>query len=235
MESTDCKNEMGMSAYMTKEDGTGNETMVDKETTTATSSSKPSRTPTLSSSSSSSGEPSTATIFSQGPSAGFEQLTESASPVALEETVAASEEEDTNELQGPFEEDMVRIILYGLDSDIVLADGNTTLNSWKTLTRNYIMDFFNKYPTQEMLDAGDAGSDTVRASLYDVTVVIAGETMDEAPPHDYAPVLEGEIGVENNRRHLRRSASSVGRKSNTKYASSWLLVVPKPELTHPKQ
>lgn len=218
---TDCKNEMGMSAYMTKEDGTGNETMVDKETTTATSSSKPSRTPTSSSSSSSSsGEPSTATIYSQVPSVGLEQLSESASPVALEEAVASTEEEDTNELQGPFEEDMVRIILYGLDSDTVLADGNTTLNSWKTLTRNYIMDFFNKYPTQEMLDAGDAGSDTVRASLYDVTVVIAGETMDEAPPHDYDPVLDGEIGVENNRRHLRRSASSVGRRSNTKYASS---------------
>ena len=218
---TDCKNEMGMSAYMTKEDGTGNETMVDKETTTATSSSKPSRTPTSSSSSSSSsGEPSTATIYSQVPSVGLEQLSESASPVALEEAVASTEEEDTNELQGPFEEDMVRIILYGLDSDTVLADGNTTLNSWKTLTRNYIMDFFNKYPTQEMLDAGDAGSDTVRASLYDVTVVIAGETMDEAPPHDYAPVLDGEIGVENDRRHLRRSASSVGRRSNTKYASS---------------
>jgi len=217
---TDCKNEMGMSAYMTKEDGTGNETMVDLETMstevdTATNSPRPSRTPT--SSSSSSGEPA-ASINSQSPSAELlEQLSESASPVA--EVVAAEEAEDTNELQGPFEQDMVRIILYGLDSDTVLADGNITLNSWKTLTRSYIMDFFNKYPTQDMLDAGDEGSDAIRAGLYDVTVVISEETMHEAPPHDYDPLVEGEVGVKNNRRHLRRSARS-GSKSKTNYASS---------------
>lgn len=224
---TDCKNEMGMSAYMTKEVGTGNETMGDSEMSNSTSSAEPSRTPTPSISSSLSGEP-TSTLNSQGPSAelaklsaspsaGLETLLESASPVALEENVTSAEE-DTNDLQGPFEEEMVRIILYGLDSDSVLADGNTTLNSWKTLTRKYIMDFFNKYPTQEMLDKGDTGSDEIRASLYDVTVVITDEEIDEAPPHDYTPILEGEIGVENNRRHLRRSA--IGSKGNINHPSS---------------
>lgn len=182
---TECENEMGLSAYMTKEDVMTNETMADSDTS---SSMQPSRTPTT-------GESTTA-MGSQSPTAGSEP-SESASPVA----------EDPNDLQGPFKEEMVRIVLYGLDSNTSLADGNTTLNSWKSLTRNYIMDFFNKYPTQDMLDAGDTGSDTVRASLYDVTVVITGEEMEEAPPHDYTPLFEGEIGAESgNRRNLRRSA-----------------------------
>ena len=109
-------------------------------------------------------------------------------------------------LEGPYYEEMVRIILYGITGPL---DGGA-LNRWKIITKMYIEDFFNKYPTQKMVDAGDVGSDQIRASVYDVIVEIEGEVADMAPDHDFSPLVVGaaEVKTSGNRRNLRSNATT---------------------------
>ena len=84
-----------------------------------------------------------------------------------------------------YEQPMVRIILYGLASVLTPA----ALRSWKRSTQVYVEDFFNKYPTQQMLDEGDvADVDQIRSRVFDVEVEISDEVVAAAPVHDFEPL-----------------------------------------------
>jgi len=120
-------------------------------------------------------------------------------------------------MQGPFEDQMVRIVFYGINSTILSNNPTSMTDQWRSITETYTEDFFNKYPTGTMVNSGKAGHpDEVRLSVYDVSVTISGETWEMAPDHDFAPLTAGEAeGIEvdvrdakdnSRRRNLRRSA-----------------------------
>ena len=119
----------------------------------------------------------------------------------------STEQESPNlpELQGPFDEDMVRIILYGLDSTSLLSSSQTALEQWKTLTTTYFTNFFNKYPTQEMLAEGIRGPDTIRNSVTDVSIEIMNEVMEEAPVHEFNPMVVRSVNVREGDRKKKRN------------------------------
>jgi hypothetical protein len=107
-------------------------------------------------------------------------------------------------LQGPFENEMVRIILYGLNATAFMDD-TSLMDRWKSITESYIEDFFNDHSTEE------EESDAVRSSIFDVSVTIAEEVWEMAPEHDFDPLVAGEVDVRDadaRWRNLRRGGRS---------------------------
>ena len=92
------------------------------------------------------------------------------------------------ELMGPYDEDMVRIVLYGVDS---LTSAN--LNRWKKLTTNYLQDFYNNYPTQSMLASGAEPEDKIRAGIFDVEFTLSDVKADPVPEHSFDSLVVGEV------------------------------------------
>ena len=241
---SDCKNEMGLGVYdknSTTTDGTTtdagvgdgdveqpsvvvNVDAVEEETsvpTTAKPSRSPTKLPTPETFYSLGGDTSESTAAKpSGMSKPTEETTTTTTGVADETTSVAvtddSDEEESPEvaLQGPFTEDMVRIILYGLDSTSILSSP-TALEQWKTLTTTYFIDFFNNYPTQEMLDDGIRGPDTIRNSVYDVSIEIIDEVMEEAPVHEFNPMVVQSVNVrdgDRKKRNLRNTKKTEERR-----------------------
>ena len=132
-------------------------------------------------------------------------------------------------LQGPIEDEMVRIILYGLSSSAFLGDANG-MDRWRSITESYIEDFFNKYPTQEMIDSGTTGPDAIRSSVFDVEVTISGEDWEEAPEHDFDPLVAGDVEARDAdaRRNLRigaRASTAVARRTQVGMDPSKIIMV----------
>eukprot|EP00578_Thalassiosira_sp_NH16_P004747 CAMPEP_0181133254 /NCGR_PEP_ID=MMETSP1071-20121207/31431_1 /TAXON_ID=35127 /ORGANISM="Thalassiosira sp., Strain NH16" /LENGTH=415 /DNA_ID=CAMNT_0023219643 /DNA_START=52 /DNA_END=1295 /DNA_ORIENTATION=- len=141
--SLDCKNEMGMGAYETG------------SPTTA----KPSRSPTkrpqaetivfnsLGSRPSSGGASKPSGGVMPGASAAIAATVEAvpATPEVYDVDSLINDVEDVvvPPLQGPYDKEMVRIILYGIDSNSFDDDA---LEQWKYWTKMYMEDFYNNYP-----------------------------------------------------------------------------------------
>jgi hypothetical protein len=107
-------------------------------------------------------------------------------------------------LEGPFENEMTRIILYGFNATAFMDD-TSSMDRWKSITESYIEDFFNDYSPEE------EESDVVRSSIFDVLVTIAEEVWELAPEHDFDPLVAGEVDVRDVDacwRNLRRGGRS---------------------------
>ena len=102
-------------------------------------------------------------------------------------------EEPTLSLMGPYREDMVRIILYGVDN----LD-NPALVRWRILTETFMENFFNVDKEGE--------TDQIRREVFDVSVTIENAVAEEAPTHDFNPMVVSERG---GRRDLQDSRSGL--------------------------
>jgi hypothetical protein len=106
--------------------------------------------------------------------------TQSAQEIAATTAIA----EETVPLQGPFQDDMVRIILYGLDT----LD-SAALTRWTIMTTNYFEEFFNDFDDSS---ATTSGKDVIRIGVYDVSVEMQNIVQEMAPEHDFNPLIAGE-------------------------------------------
>jgi hypothetical protein len=88
--------------------------------------------------------------------------------------------EPTLPLIGPYREEMVRIILYGVNT---LDD--PALERWRIMTEKYIESFFN--------EAKEGEVDQLRKEVFDVSVSIENPVQDVAPSHDFNPLVVGEF------------------------------------------
>ena len=77
-------------------------------------------------------------------------------------------------MEGPFTDEMVRIILYGISS----LD-SAALNRWSTLTANYFEQFFNGYEGED---------DVIRSNITDMSIEISNVEQDIPPVHDFNPL-----------------------------------------------
>ena len=199
----DCKNEMGLGAYGRGEEaeaetggGDASVVVVDDAAVDATSDE---------------------TTADEGAGAGLSASDGAAVETADAATTATAEEGGDpiptpaptpgQPLQGPFVDETVRIILYGLNASTFLVDADA-MDRWRSITETYIEDFFNSYPTTDEISSGTAGtsgSDDVRSSVFDVSVSISGEVWEMAPEHDFDPLVEGEVDIRgaDERRNLR--------------------------------
>lgn len=104
--------------------------------------------------------------------------------------------EPTLPLIGPYREDMVRIILYGVQN---LDD--PALERWRLMTQNYIQSFFNDNKAGEV--------DQLRREVFDVSVTIENPVVDLAPSHEFNPMVVGELDRGSLRRNLQETKSGV--------------------------
>ena len=172
---SDCKNEMGMRAYGAQEEEEPEE-MPDQGESRPVSDSKPVVT----------ASDADATLQDDG----------SVSANAIAEPVKPE-----YELMGPYEEDMVRVVLYGIDT---LTSAN--LNRWKKLTTNYLEEFYNNYPSQNMLASGEEPEDKIRAGIFDVEFTLSDVKADPVPEHSFDSLVVGEVdkrGLPGGKRNLR--------------------------------
>lgn len=189
---TDCKNEMGMRAYGAEEEE-GDE-KPDKVESRPVSDSKPVVT----------ASDADATIQDDG---------------SVSANAVAEPAEPEYELMGPYDEDMVRVVLYGIDS---LTSAN--LNRWKKLTTNYLEEFYNNYPTQNMLASGEEPDDEIRAGIFDVEFTLSDVKADPVPEHSFDSLVVGEVdkrGLPGGRRNLR-SRRGLESKAGARGASGRL-------------
>ncbi|KAL9184576.1 hypothetical protein ACHAXT_012546 [Thalassiosira profunda] len=202
-----CKNEMGMGAYGDVEGDAGDandEVLVPEGATEVTFPTLGGEKDTAASKPARPVEPAATTVVT-------DDANNNSNSAVSSDAGAAPSLGPTLALQGPFLEETVRLILYGLDGPL---DANG-LDRWKAITRTYMEDFFNKYPTRDMLAAGQAGPDQIRSKVYDAAVQIEGATVEMAPAHEFNPLVVGEVARSDargigGRRNLRSRASDGG-------------------------
>lgn len=102
--------------------------------------------------------------------------------------------ESTPPLIGPYREDMVRIILYGVQNLDEAA-----LERWRIMTEKYIESFFNNEKEEEV--------DQIRREVFDVSVTIENPVLDLAPSHEFNPMVVGEL--DRGSRNLQEEKNSV--------------------------
>src|SRR6056300_541198 len=93
---------------------------------------------------------------------------------------------------GPYREEMVRIILYGIQPLDAAA-----MERWRIMTEQYIQGFFNDEREDEI--------DQIRKEVFDVTVSITNPAEDKAPTHDFNPMVVGEFDRGSLRRRRQRN------------------------------
>lgn len=104
-------------------------------------------------------------------------------------TIAASTEVPATlpPVEGPYTDELVRIILYGID-----ALDTAALNRWSTVTANYFERFFNDY---------EEGDDVIRSNITDMFIEISSVDQQVPPAHDFNPTLTDS----QKRRNLRQA------------------------------
>ena len=91
-------------------------------------------------------------------------------------------------VEGPYTDENVRIILYGISSLDTAA-----LNRWTTLTDNYFEQFFNDYDEEE---------DVIRSNITDMFIELSNVNQETPPEHKFNPLTD-----QSQKRNLRRQAS----------------------------
>lgn len=92
----------------------------------------------------------------------------------------ATTAEPTLPLIGPYREDFVRIILYGVETM-----DDPALERWRIMTETFMESFFN--------DKKEGEVDQLRKEVFDVSVSIENPVQDVVPPHDFNPMVVGEL------------------------------------------
>lgn len=93
-------------------------------------------------------------------------------------------------VEGPYTDENVRIILYGISSLDTAA-----LNRWTTLTGNYFEQFFNDYDEEE---------DVIRSNITDMFVELSNVDQEVPPEHEFNPLTDQSQKRNNLRRQARR-------------------------------
>lgn len=91
-------------------------------------------------------------------------------------------------LEGPYTDEMVRIVLYGIE-----AIDTAALNRWSTLTANYFERFFNDY---------DEEDDVIRSNITDMFIELSNVNQEVPPDHDFNPL--NDPSKKRNLRQVRR-------------------------------
>jgi hypothetical protein len=89
-------------------------------------------------------------------------------------------------LEGPYTDENVRIILYGIN-----ALDTAALNRWSTLTANYFEQFFNSYDDEE---------DVIRSNITDMSIEISNLNQEVPPEHEFNPTTDS-----SKKRNLRQA------------------------------
>jgi len=132
------------------------------------------------------------------------------SPAAPDDNGATAE--PTIPLVGPYHEDMVRIILYGVNT---LDD--PALKRWRIMTEQFIESFFNEAKEEEV--------DQIRKEVFDVSVSIENPVQDVAPSHEFNPMVVGDeivVGSERGSRNLRRNLQQAKNGTMITYSQDFV-------------